>query len=302
MQPGGVAVADIDEGARALVQHVGEVLRAHHRGAVGVDLVGAGDLAGDRSGERGFPLLVDQDRVAAGIGQGRLGAIKPRGALDHLAHAPLQEIAHLRRQAARGAVQSGVLGDDVAGDACLEHADRHHRGVERIDVARHHRLQLVDDLRADENAVDREMRPRRMAADAFDVDRDVVGRRHHGAGANGELPRPAGRDNCACRTPDRCGSGRSGRRAPWRGRRRRPPRPAGRSRPPCRRNCAFRRGIWRRRAAWRCGRHGRRRASCPAPSSGNRARSPPRSAARPCRRAGRPPCRRACPLRSCGRG
>ena len=43
----------------------------------------------------------------------------------------------------------------------------------------------------------------------------------------------------------------------------------------------------RRRAASRCGRHGRRRASCRALSTCRAGRWPPRSAARPCRRAAR---------------
>ena len=58
---------------------------------------------------------------------------------------------------------------------------------ERIDIARHDRLQLVDDLGADQHRVDRKMRPRRVAAFALDLDRDVVGRRHHRPGADGEL-------------------------------------------------------------------------------------------------------------------
>ena len=44
------------------------------------------------------------------------------------------------------AAQLGVLRDDVVGVAGLEHADRHHGGFQGIDVARHDRLQLIDDL------------------------------------------------------------------------------------------------------------------------------------------------------------
>ena len=61
------------------------------------------------------------------------------------------------------------------------------RGLQRIDVARHDRLQLIDDLRADQHRVDAEMRPRRVAADALEVDGDRVGRGHHRARTDGEL-------------------------------------------------------------------------------------------------------------------
>ena len=68
-----------------------------------------------------------------------------------------------------------------------EHADRHHRRFQGVDVARHDRLQLVDDLGPDQNGVDRQMRPRRVPAFAFQRDLDVVGRRHHRPGADAEL-------------------------------------------------------------------------------------------------------------------
>ena len=69
----------------------------------------------------------------------------------------------------------------------MDLADRHDGGFQRIDVARDDRLDLIDDLRAHQHAVDRHMRPRRVAAEAFDVDVDAVGRRHHRAGPDGEV-------------------------------------------------------------------------------------------------------------------
>jgi hypothetical protein len=47
----------------------------------------------------------------------------------------------------------------------LEPADRDDRGLQRVDVARHDRLQLVDDLRPDQDCIDAEMRPSRVPAD-----------------------------------------------------------------------------------------------------------------------------------------
>ena len=79
------------------------------------------------------------------------------------------------------------LRDDVVGGAGVELGDRDHGGFQRIDVARHDRLQRVDDRRAHHDRIDRGVRPRRVAAEAFDVDIDAVGRRHHRAGPDGEI-------------------------------------------------------------------------------------------------------------------
>ena len=49
---------------------------------------------------------------------------------------------------------------------------------ERIDVARRDRLQGDHDLRAHDDRIDALMRHRRVAAMAFDRDRDLIGRRH----------------------------------------------------------------------------------------------------------------------------
>ena len=58
---------------------------------------------------------------------------------------------------------------------------------QRVDVAGHDRLQLVDDLRADQDAVDRLVRLGGVRAAALDVDIDAVGRRHHRTGPDGEF-------------------------------------------------------------------------------------------------------------------
>ena len=55
----------------------------------------------------------------------------------------------LDEEAARRAAQLRRLRDDIVGGAGAEHADRDHRRLQRIDITRHDRLQIVDDLRAD---------------------------------------------------------------------------------------------------------------------------------------------------------
>ena len=64
---------------------------------------------------------------------------------------------------------------------------RHDRGVHRIDVARHDRLQRGHDVRADHDRVDAVMRHGAVRADALHHDlEDVVGG-HHRARAHGEV-------------------------------------------------------------------------------------------------------------------
>ena len=74
-------------------------------GTVGVDAILADHLRRHLGGERGLPLVVHGHRIVALVGQRRLGAVEPRRALHHLAHALLDQVARLRRQAARRAAQ-----------------------------------------------------------------------------------------------------------------------------------------------------------------------------------------------------
>ena len=191
MQAGAVAVAEPNEGARPLLQHVGEVFGAHPRRALLMTLSLPAISPATAAAKAVLALLVHQHRIAGRIGQLRFGAVKPRRALDHLPHPLLQQIAHPGGEAARGAAQLDVLRDDVVGVAALEHADRDDRGLERVDVARHDRLQLVDDLSADQDRVDAVMRPCRVPADAFEIDGDSVGRGHHRARGESRSGRPA---------------------------------------------------------------------------------------------------------------
>ena len=97
MQARAVAVADEDESARPLFQHIGEILRPHHRRDVSIDLGVAGDLARHTGRERRLARMVHQHRIAAVIGDFGARAVKPRRALDHFADPLLQQVAHLRR-------------------------------------------------------------------------------------------------------------------------------------------------------------------------------------------------------------
>ncbi len=135
MESGGIAVADEDEGAGPRLQHVGEILRPHHGRHRGIDACRTHHVARDRGREGRLRRVIFQHRIASLVGQPGARAVQPRGAFDHLVQALLQEIAHIGRQAAGGAAQLRGLRDDVVGVAGLEHADRHHGGLQRIDIA-----------------------------------------------------------------------------------------------------------------------------------------------------------------------
>ena len=115
MQAGAVAVAAKDEGARPLVEHEGKILGPHHRRGIGLHLVLADDLARHARRKGGLTLVVHHHRIAVGVADLGLGAIKPRGAFDDGVDALAQQIADLDRQGARRAAQLGVLRNDVVG-------------------------------------------------------------------------------------------------------------------------------------------------------------------------------------------
>ncbi len=81
----------------------------------------------------------------------------------------------------------GALGNDVAGRAAVERADRYHRRVHRMDVARDDRLQRHDDRRAADDGIGRFLRFCSMAAAAVHVDGGFIDRRHDRTFAQGKL-------------------------------------------------------------------------------------------------------------------
>ena len=93
---------------------------------------------------------------------------------------------HFLRQGAHGAPEFGGLRDHVAGVAGMELAHRDDGGIQRIDAARHDRLQRGDQLRADQHGIDAFVRPRGVAAEPLDPDIDRVGRGHDRAGPDRE--------------------------------------------------------------------------------------------------------------------
>ena len=114
--------------------------------------------------------MVDRHRIAAVIGQLDLRACHLRYACDDLAHPPFHQFPHIVVQGADGACQLGGLRDHVAGIAGVKFAYGNHSRFQRIDAARHDRLQRADQLRADQNGIDAFVRTRRVAALPLDID------------------------------------------------------------------------------------------------------------------------------------
>ena len=119
-----------------------------------VDPVLAGHLGCHRGRERRLLLVVHGHGIIALVGELRRGAVELRRSRHDLVQTLLQQVADLGREAARRAAQERCLRNDVVGIAGLKHADRDHRRLQRIDVARHDRLDLIDDLRAHQHRVD----------------------------------------------------------------------------------------------------------------------------------------------------
>ena len=95
MQPGAVAIADEDEGARPLLQHVGEILRAHQRRNVGIDLVPPAISRATSAAKAVSRVVVHHHRIAMVIIDLGGRAVKLGRAFDHLADAFLQQFADL---------------------------------------------------------------------------------------------------------------------------------------------------------------------------------------------------------------
>src|ERR1700676_3128189 len=89
-----VAHAEKNEGARAGLQHEGEILAAHDgRGAV-VHTIGSHDVARDLRCDDGFTLVIDGSRIHPRIFRLRRSAIGTRDAVRDLRYPALHQIAH----------------------------------------------------------------------------------------------------------------------------------------------------------------------------------------------------------------
>ncbi len=93
---GGIAVADEDERTRTGFQHEGEILAAHRRCHIGVNVVGAGNFTGDRRREVCLVRVVECDRIAFAVMDGCLGIVGVSDVAHDLTDALLGQFPHFR--------------------------------------------------------------------------------------------------------------------------------------------------------------------------------------------------------------
>ncbi len=97
-----------------------------------------------------------------------------------------QLVADARIEPARGAQHAHRFGDHVVGVAAVDMADGDHAAFDRLDGARDDGLECGDDVGGDHDRIDAEMRHRSVSALAGDGDLDVGDRGHDRAVAPGE--------------------------------------------------------------------------------------------------------------------
>ena len=245
------------------------------------------DPLGERPHVARLPDVVRRHRVAPDVLERR----RSRPALANAAQHALDALGHVRArrrvEGAHGSEQRRTrLGITLCGRAAVDRADRHDRGLDRIDVARDDLLHRDDELCRDVDRIDREVRGGAVAALAFDGDLDRIARRVERAGRNADLSGRMRRGQMqsvgaldAEALEHAVLDHRLRAAVPFLGGLEQ------KARPCPRRRLGATMNVRRRRGASRRGRRDRRRASRPAWSTRTRPRSPRRSAARPCRRA-----------------
>ena len=165
-----VAVADIDVGAGAGVEHVAEILRRHDQRAIAIDVVVADQAGRDIGGEFGFVRRIDQRQenfAEIDLGGGAEGGNDTGG---HGAHALLDQLHGLALEDADRPAEGRRMGDHVIGVAAVDLRDAENDRIDRAGVARNDGLQRRGDLRCHDDRVDTRFRPGAMGAVAGDAD------------------------------------------------------------------------------------------------------------------------------------
>ena len=151
MEAGAVAVAEEHEGAGALLEHEGEVLGAHDRRHVGIDV--AADFAGGVGGLLGLFDVVHGGRVIPAVLDFEAGAVGAADAAADLAHTPFDQLLHFGQKGAHAAAVYDAARDHVVRVAAVDAGHGHHGVLERVDVAGHDRLQGEHDLGGDRDRI-----------------------------------------------------------------------------------------------------------------------------------------------------
>ena len=135
MQSCGVAIADEDEGAGALLQHVGEVFARHGRIDIGIDIIGADHVAGNFRCIVGFCRMIDGYGTVAVILRFRFSAVGKSDALGNLADPRFRHVTHVFIECPHRAGDQRLVGNDVVAGAGLEARDRNDNRAQGIGIA-----------------------------------------------------------------------------------------------------------------------------------------------------------------------
>ena len=148
----------------------------------------AGHGFGHGDGVAGGLGVVHGDGIAVMVIDPGRGAEGPGGVFGHAGDGLGLKPAGFGIETAGGAANDDGFGQDVMGVRIrLHHAAGNHPAFQRIDIARHHRLQGDDDLGRDQHRIDPDLRQRGMAALAGHGDLEFVGCRHQPALADREM-------------------------------------------------------------------------------------------------------------------
>ncbi len=180
------ALTEPDIAARSLLEHEGEILGAHGRLGVAVDVAGTDYLRRHRGREGSFGFAIDGGRITAVVGDFGDGAKGGGDLFGESFQPPFKSLLGCRLEAAHRPRKGDVVRDDIEGGTAINHGHADHRGVNRVDAATDQGLGGGDDVGGDQDRVDAEMGHGAVPALAGDGDAEPIGGSHDRPGAYAE--------------------------------------------------------------------------------------------------------------------
>ncbi len=183
----GVTVTDKDIGAGAFFEEEGKVFGAHFLAARTCDLVLSGDFLGGFDGKGCGRVVVDGRRVVVHIGELGLYAVGDGLSLGDFGQTSAHHRLHGFGETAHGAVDIGLVRNDVIGAAGVDLADRDDEIVERIARPAGDGLDGLGDRTGGDNRIAGVVMVGDMAADTVDMNVKGVYSGHDRAGCGVEF-------------------------------------------------------------------------------------------------------------------
>ena len=169
-----IAAADKQERAGDFLLIGGEILAAK-QGAVGkLQGIVAKVFGNCRSGDGIGVGMIIANGITLLPADLRACAVGTHYAFNNALHQLRHLFAHLLVMGTHGARQTGAVRDNVIAVTCLEGGNGQYRGVDRVEITRHHVLQGGDHFGTDHHRVDTKLRHRAVAALTINGDIEVV--------------------------------------------------------------------------------------------------------------------------------